>query len=158
MRSIRRRRPMADINVVPFIDVMLVLLVIFMITTPLLMQGVKVELPKAQAKVIQGESQAPLIVTVDKFGHAYLIVSETPDKFLPPHTLLTRVTAELRLSQAQGQSRQVFVKGDAQAHYGVVVETMALLQKAGVAQVGLMTSLPKRQKFVGNQGDRSKHG
>ncbi|MGB6976223.1 MAG: protein TolR [Gammaproteobacteria bacterium] len=137
-----RRRPMADINVVPYIDVMLVLLVIFMITTPLLSQGVKVNLPQASAQPLSSKNQQPIIVTVDVKGNYYLNIANNPAQAIDASALQNQVTAELTTAQQQGQQRQVLVKGDQRADYGKVVQAMVLLQQAGASTVGLMTESP----------------
>lgn len=132
------RRPMSDINVVPFIDVMLVLLVIFMITTPLLTQGVKVDLPKTEAKAIPDQQKEPLIVTVDSSGNYYLNLADKPNQPIAAVTLSGIVTKQL--SEQQGsEQRPVLVRGDKNANYGKVVEAMVLLQQAGAKSVGLIT-------------------
>jgi len=130
---------MADINVVPYIDVMLVLLVIFMITAPLLNQGVKIELPQAPAKPLENQNQDPLIVDVDSKGRFYLNYGENQDRPLDSKTLVNRVNAVLRYRPGV----VVLVRGDRAAAYGDVVIAMALLQKAGVDDVGLMTDPPE---------------
>lgn len=132
------RRPMSDINVVPFIDVMLVLLVIFMITTPLLTQGVKVDLPKTQAKALTEQQKEPLIVTVDSTGNFYLNLADKPNQPITARTLSHLVTTQLA-QQQQGEQRPVLVRGDKNANYGKVMEAMALLQQAGAKSVGLIT-------------------
>ncbi len=134
-----KRRPVAEINVVPYIDVMLVLLVIFMITAPLLTQGVNVNLPKAQAKALAPKQEAPLIVSVDRYGRYFLNVSAQPRQAMPPQQLMTAVAAYLQLAQQKHQQRDVYVKGDQDANYGKVVQAMALLQRAGADHVGLIT-------------------
>lgn len=133
-----QRRPMSDINVVPFIDVMLVLLVIFMITTPLLTQGVKVNLPQTTAKAMPDQQKEPLIVTVDASGNFYLNLADKPNQPLPERTLSAMVTKQLS-EQQPGQERPVLVRGDKSANYGKVVEAMVLLQQAGAKSVGLIT-------------------
>lgn len=130
------RRPMADINVVPFIDVMLVLLVIFMITTPLLTQGVKVELPKTTASAIDDKQKEPLIVTVDSTGNYYLNLADKPNQPITARTLTHLVETQLT---GQGAERPVLVRGDKNVNYGKVVEAMVLLQQAGAKSVGLIT-------------------
>jgi biopolymer transport protein TolR len=130
---------MAEINVVPYIDVMLVLLVIFMITAPLLNQGVKIELPQAPAKPLENQNQDPLIVDVDSKGRFYLNYGENQDRPLDSKTLVNRVNAVLRYRPGV----VVLVRGDRAAAYGDVVIAMALLQKAGVDDVGLMTDPPE---------------
>ena len=132
------RRPMSEINVVPFIDVMLVLLVIFMITTPLLTQGVKVSLPQTESKAIPPEQKEPLIVTVDADGSYYLNISSKPSQPITARVLTNLVTTELS-SAGQEQQRPVLVRGDKNANYGKVVEAMSLLQQAGAKSVGLIT-------------------
>ena len=132
------RRLISEINVVPFIDVMLVLLVIFMITTPLLTQGVKVDLPKTAAKALPPQQQEPLIVSVDAAGNFYLNIADKPNVPMTSRALSNLVTAQLASGAAQEQ-RPVLVKGDKNTNYGKVVEAMALLQQAGAKSVGLMT-------------------
>lgn len=138
----QKHRPMAEINVVPYIDVMLVLLVIFMITAPLLTQGVDVNMPQAKAKVLDNQSQQPLIVTVDKQGKLYLNVSATPNLPMTPDQIAVRVAAELQMAQQSGKQPSILVKGDQDANYGNVVTAMAILQQAGATNIGLMTQQP----------------
>lgn len=135
-----RRRPMAEINVVPYIDVMLVLLVIFMITAPLLNLGVEVELPKADAEPLDTEqSNEPLVVTVLQNGDLYLNaggdLDGTSSGLIDPETLVTTVSAIVR----RNPEIQVLVGGDERVGYGEVYNAMVLLQKAGVTKVGLMS-------------------
>ena len=132
------RKPMSDINVVPFIDVMLVLLVIFMITAPLLTQGVKVDLPKTQAKAMSEQDKEPLIVTVDSKGEYYLNISDKPNEPVTERTLSHLVTVQLEKQQA-GTQRPVLVRGDKDVNYGKVIQAMVLLQQAGAKSVGLIT-------------------
>jgi biopolymer transport protein TolR len=133
------RSPIAEINVVPFIDVMLVLLVIFMITTPLLTQGVKVDLPKTEAKALPPDQKEPLIVTVDSVGNFYLNSASKPNQPVTPRVLSNLVTSQLQPSTAAGDQRPVLVRGDKNANYGKVMEAMVLLQQAGAKSVGLIT-------------------
>jgi biopolymer transport protein TolR len=133
------RRAMAEINVVPYIDVMLVLLVIFMITTPLLTQGVKVNLPQAKSKQISAVSQQPIVVSVDAKGKYYLNIANDPKKPLLANALMTRVAAELALAKRSGKGKEVYVKGDKAVDYGKVMHAMVLLQNAGAKEVGLLT-------------------
>jgi biopolymer transport protein TolR len=134
-----RKRPMADINVVPYIDVMLVMLVIFMITAPLLTQGVQVELPVAAAEPIEEADKEPLVVNVDAAGNLYLNVGETPEEPLDGETLMQNVAAVLR----RQPQKSVLVRGDHAVDYGTVVSAMVLLQQAGVPSVGLVTEPPE---------------
>jgi len=132
----KRRRLASEINVVPYIDVMLVLLVIFMITAPLLTTGVQVNLPKAQAEVIDiSEDNQPIMLTVDAAGRLYLNIGENPKAPLEP-------AAVLRLAGQVLQERPdapVVVKGDGSSDYASIVEGMVLLQTAGAERVGLLT-------------------
>ena len=135
-----KRRPMSEINVVPYIDVMLVLLVIFMITAPLLNLGVEVDLPKADAEPLETEqSKEPMVVTVLKNGDLYLNAGGEADGansgLIDPETLVTTVSAIVR----RNPEVQVLVGGDQAVGYGHIYEAMVLLQKAGVAKVGLMS-------------------
>lgn len=140
------RKPTSEINVVPFIDVMLVLLVIFMITTPLLTQGVNVNLPQTAAKAISEQEKEPIIVTVDANGQYFLNLAEKPNQAIPTQTLSTNVKS--LLAGAASQTRPVLVRGDKNANYGKVVEAMVLLQQAGAKSVGLITQ-PAPEKVAG---------
>ena len=141
------RRPLSEINVVPYIDVMLVLLVIFMATTPLLNEGVKVELPHAKARVINKQEEEPIIVSVDDKGRYYLNINNKPSQPVSPVVLLNKLTAELRFARQGKHERPVFIKGDHHVDYGRVVKAMVLLQQAGVSRVGLMTqSIEKNER------------
>ena len=137
-----RRKRMSEINVVPYIDVMLVLLVIFMVTAPLLTQGVKVELPQAASQNIETKGQEPLIVSVDQQGRFFLNIGDKPDQPVNAKNLTARIKAVLR----QRQDNTVYVKGDRNVPYGQVVEVMALLKESGVEHVGLVTRLPDATK------------
>lgn len=143
-----KRRIMAEMNVVPYIDVMLVLLVIFMITAPLLTQGVTVDLPKAAAVPLDAsdaDGLEPLVVSVDADGLFYLSVGEDPDQPVSPQVLMARAAAVLQLKP----KTPVMVKGDRAVNYGRVVSAMALLQKAGAPKVGLLTDPPAEISKIG---------
>lgn len=140
------RRPISEINVVPFIDVMLVLLVIFMITTPLLTQGVKVNLPQTQAKALPPDQKEPLIVTVDEKGNYFLNIASKPNQPITPQMLSHLVSTQLAGAQGSEQ-RPVLVRGDKNANYGKVIDAMALLQQAGAKSVGLITHPAKEEKL-----------
>jgi biopolymer transport protein TolR len=142
MRVKQRRKPIAEINVVPYIDVMLVLLIIFMITAPLLSQGVKVDLPKAQTSAIATKDKKPIIVSIDKQGNYYLNVAEHPESPMMAADIVNRVTAEKATAQKNNEELTVLVKGDKDVEYGKVVLAMVLLQQAGIDKVGLMTQNP----------------
>jgi len=136
-----KRRLMGEINVVPYIDVMLVLLIIFMITAPLLTQGIKVELPKAPSEPIDASTvnnEEPLVLSVDARGRLYLNVGTNPDQPLDDNTALLRATAALRRTP----TRQVLVKGDQAVNYGRVVSAMVMLQQAGASKLGFLTDPP----------------
>ncbi len=128
---------MSEINVVPYIDVMLVLLIIFMVTAPLMTQGVKVDLPQATAEPVEQTEKEPLIVSIDVDGLYYLNVGEDPKKGIDHELLVQRVAAVLRYQPGT----PVLVRGDAAVNYGAVVTAMALLQKAGAPSVGLVTDV-----------------
>lgn len=133
--STKKRRLMGDINVVPYIDVMLVLLVIFMITAPMLSQGVKVDLPQANSQPIPQDEREPLVVSVDANGAYYLSLGHDPQTALDTADLLTQLDGLLRAQPGV----PVYVKGDRNVAYGKVVELMVLIQRAGAPSVGLMT-------------------
>ena len=140
----RRRRYMSEINVVPYVDVTLVLLVIFMITAPLFHQGVEVELPEAPAKQIENtqEVQDPLIVSVDRHGRVFVNKSDSPKRPVPDQ--LFRNQLGKILSKERGNP--VYVRGDRAVDYGRMVAVMVMLQEAGAENVGLITD-PAEQKF-----------
>ena len=135
MRQRIRKRPMSEINVVPYIDVMLVLLIIFMITAPLLTQGVKVDLPAAPSRPLEHSDREPVIVNVDATGNFYINYGENQDRPVAAADLVNRVNALLKYQPGT----PVYVGGDRNVPYGKVVELMALLQGAGVPSVGMMT-------------------
>jgi biopolymer transport protein TolR len=137
-----RKRPMSEINVVPYIDVMLVLLVIFMITTPLLTQGVKVDLPQASAKPIPPSEIKPVVLTVDANGQYTLNVGENQSQPLDEATIMARVAAVLR----HRQGTPILVKGDKGVPYGKVMDGMVLLQAAGAPSIGLITEPPDNKR------------
>ena len=138
MASDSRKRPMSEINVVPYIDVMLVLLVIFMITAPLLTQGVKIDLPDAPAEVVEATETEPLIVSVDSAGRYFINFGGDETEPVDKATLLNRAAALLR----HRPGIQVLVKGDQSVEYGAVVVAMAILKDAGAPSVGLLTEQP----------------
>ena len=144
----RGRRLMGEINVVPYIDVMLVLLIIFMITAPLLTQGVKVDLPKAGAEPLDPKmlkDAIPLVLSVDRAGALYLNVGGgNPQTALDADTVADRAQAALR----RNPELPVLVKADNRVEYGSVVRAMVILQKAGATKVGFITDPlpdPKRR-------------
>ncbi len=139
---VRRRKLMGEINVVPYIDVMLVLLIIFMITAPLLKQGVKVDLPAAGAKPLDARFLAkhePLILTVDARGRLYVNIGRDSAQPLDEQTVSARTTAVLR----RDPETPILLRADRSVAYGRVVHAMVLLQRAGAAKVGFLTD-PER--------------
>ncbi len=132
----KKRRAVAEINVVPYIDVMLVLLIIFMITAPIVQQGVKIELPKLSANSLPPEQQEPVILTVSKTGEYYLNVGDNLKKPVTEEIITQRITLVLK----QKPQTPILVRGDKDVSYGSVTTAMVLLQSAGVEKVGLMTN------------------
>lgn len=137
-RRKRSRRHVAEINVVPYIDVMLVLLVIFMITAPLLKTGVDVQLPQGQAEALDTRQQEPLVLTVTSDGSMYLNVGSDPDLALSREVILRLVSSVMR----QQPDKRVLVAGDDQVPYGSVVRAMSILQAGGADEVGLIMEPP----------------
>ena len=131
----RGRRLMGEINVVPYIDVMLVLLIIFMITAPLLQQGVKVNLPKAHAQPLPEAENNPVVLSVDAQGQLFLNIASDPHAALDSDAILEQVSAALK----QDPDRAVVVKADKSVSYGVVMQAMVTLQQAGASKVGMAT-------------------
>ena len=137
----KKRRLMGEINVVPYIDVMLVLLIIFMITAPLLIQGVDVDLPRLDAEPVDPETlqdSEPITVSVDAEGQFYLNVGGDDDEPVDREQILERVSAVL----AESPETPVYVRGDSNVPYGRVVTAMTVLQEAGAPSVGLITEPP----------------
>lgn len=141
MASTRRqkRKLQSEINVVPYIDVMLVLLIVFMVAAPMLQQGVEVDLPNAPAKVIDRTQDEPLIVSIKKDGSFYLNVGGNPTKAQSLEDIADKTHKILK----NKPETPVLVWGDQQVSYGVVVTVMSALQNAGAVGVGLVTENPK---------------
>ena len=141
----RGRKLMGEINVVPYIDVMLVLLIIFMITAPLLAEGIKVELPKAGARPIPPEmlkDSKPIVLTIDEQGRLYLNYGTKQDEPLDPAAVEAGAAAVLR----RAPETTVLVRGDYRVAYGEVVAAMTLLQRAGAGKVGFITQPPEQKR------------
>ncbi|NLK85168.1 MAG: protein TolR [Aeromonadales bacterium] len=134
-RSRSRSRPKAEINVVPYIDVMLVLLVIFIATAPVVMQGVTVDLPQAQAETMNADEKTPIIATVDKVGQFYVSIDSNSVKMGNLDELTSYVSSQLQ----KDPDRPVVVQGDAQVAYDNVIQLMNALKNGGVKSVGLVT-------------------
>jgi biopolymer transport protein TolR len=133
---LQKRKLMSEINVVPYIDVMLVLLVIFMVTAPLLTQGIKVELPKAGSEPIEDvQDQPPIVLSVDAAGNLYLDIGDNEDEPLSGAEVVRRVGIVIR----SNPQSPVLVKADRAVPYGNVVGAMVLLQQAGAESVGFVT-------------------
>ena len=135
MRYRRQRRLFNEVNVIPYIDVSLVLLLVFMISAPLIQQGVDVDLPKANAKTIQAISEEPAIISIDAEANIYLNLSDFPDKPISAQDMVAQVIALKRLNP----ELSIFVRGDRKTYYANIVKVMAMLQSQGLQQVGLMT-------------------
>jgi biopolymer transport protein TolR len=141
----RRRKLMGEINVVPYIDVMLVLLIIFMITAPLLAEGIKVELPKAGARPIPPEllkDSKPIVLTIDEHGRLFLNYGAKQDEPLEPAAVEAGAAAVLR----RAPETAVLVRGDYRVAYGEVVGAMTILQRAGADKVGFITQPPEQKR------------
>lgn len=137
-RRYRRRKPMAEINVVPYIDVTLVLLIIFMITTPMLQTGVEVNLPEAESKAVEPEGDGanpPIVISIKADGQYFIKKDNGEDEVIQPDAINPSVVAVL----AQKPQTQVLINADKSVDYGTVVTVMAALKNAGVPTVGLIT-------------------
>jgi biopolymer transport protein TolR len=132
-RGRMRRRAMAEINVTPFVDVMLVLLIVFMVTAPLLTVGVPVDLPKTKAPAL-GQDREPLSITVRRDGVIFLQKEQVPEA-----ALIDRLTA----IASNGYNQRIFVRGDTAVNYGKVMEVMGVLAAAGFTHIGLVTDAVK---------------
>jgi biopolymer transport protein TolR len=128
-----RMRPNSDINITPMVDVMLVLLIIFMVTAPLLTAGVAVDLPKARAKLLSQDKE-PLTITIEKSGKVFLQETE-----VSPQELVPRLTAIAE----NGYDQRIFVRGDKSVDYGTVMQVMGELNAAGFRRIGLVTEPPR---------------
>ena len=143
-----RRRRMAEINIVPYIDVMLVLLIIFMVTAPMLNLGADIQLPQSAAKALQDEKQ-PVLVSVDQQGNVFLTLGKSPREQVDDATLVKDVSAFVK----QDPKVSVLLGGDKRVDYGRVNQVLGLLQQAGVAKVGLM-SQPETTVVPASNGKR----
>ena len=132
---LQKRKLMGEINVVPYIDVMLVLLIIFMVTAPLLTPGIEVELPKAGAGPLDDSSNLPLVVSVDEAGNLYINVGDNEDEPASADDIVNRT----RIVLENQPGTPVLVKADRRVQYGYVVGAMVLLQQGGAEDVGFVT-------------------
>jgi len=135
-KSRTRTPPMSEINVTPMVDVMLVLLIVFMVTAPLLTVGVQIDLPKTKAKILQGQDE-PLAITIDAQGQVYLQDTEIDLEGLVPR---------LRAITANNADVRIFVRGDASVNYGRVMEVMGTVNAAGYKKVALVTQQQKKRR------------
>ena len=127
---------LSDINITPLVDVMLVLLIIFMITAPMLHQGIEVALPKSEAPNLSNRLSDPIVLSINRDGLVYL-----KDKPVHPTRLVEVLTPQLR-----GRADEtVFVKGDRDVPYGRVIELLDILQRGGIVKVGMVTERPERK-------------
>ena len=140
-RHRKRRKLKAEINVVPYIDVMLVLLIIFMVTAPLLNLGVDIQLPQSKAKSVQNDKE-PAVISVDQDGKLYLTLGPSKREPVEPDVLVAKVSAFVR----ENPQLPFLVAGDQRADYGRIYQAMVLLQSAGVAKVGLMSQPVQTQE------------
>lgn len=134
-----RRRPMSEINVVPYIDVMLVLLVIFMATAPILMQGVEVDLPQADAEPMPTEDDDPLVISMNGDGQIFLNIGMTRETDTGRRVTIFSLAEQAGKVIRARPDVPVYVRADAGLPYGDVIDVMTVLQEAGAASVGLVT-------------------
>ena len=130
-----QKKRMAEINVVPYIDVMLVLLTIFMITAPMLTEGYRVQLPEARAKPVAKTKQPPIVVSIDAGGRLYVNLGASPSKAVTAKILIARVVARRK----QYPDLPILIQGDVQADYGKVINAMSILNEAGINNFSLVT-------------------
>lgn len=140
MRKRKKQGKMiSDLNVVPYIDVMFVLLIIFMITAPMITHGVKVDLPKVDnAEVVDSqENKSPLIITIKENGDLFMVENNKENKFK-----LKEIVIKLKSHKQINPTRKSFIRGDSKVEYGKVVEIMNILRNNGIEEIGLITQKP----------------
>ena len=137
MSPLGSRRFMSEINVTPLVDVMLVLLIIFMVTAPLLKEGVRVDLPEAKAKPIKQAKEQDIIITIDKNGKIYIGKTEIDWETLKP---------KMKLILRQRAKKEVYLQADKSVPYGVVIKALAALQDAGAERIGMITEPPRPKR------------
>jgi biopolymer transport protein TolR len=139
MERRRRRKQMAEINVVPLIDVMLVLLIVFMITAPLITQGVKVDLPQADAEPVESSEELTLVVSINAEGNYFISLGEEEESESVP---LEKIQEDVSKILSQNPSIPIFLEADSSVSYGLVMNLMAALTNAGSDNVRLITQPP----------------
>lgn len=130
-----RHQPISEINVTPFVDVMLVLLIVFMVAAPLLTVGVPIDLPETEAKSLNSETK-PITISVNESGQVYLQETEVP---------LDEIVAKLTAIAENGYEERIYVRGDQVADYGTVIKIMARISAAGFKRIGLVTLTEQNQ-------------
>lgn len=136
------KRPLAEINIVPYVDVMLVLLVIFMITTPLLTKEISIKLPQENVKTFSSHKLL-IVVSVDNHGNYFLNIAKQPERSIPLQNLVNEIIVALRPIK---QKQEVYIKGDKEVNYGKVIQVMTSLQQAGISNVGLVIDENNKEK------------
>jgi biopolymer transport protein TolR len=136
-----RRKPMSEINVVPMIDVMLVLLIVFMVATPLITQGIKVDLPKVDAETVEEDDEPTLVVSINAQGEYFISLGETEAEN-PPAVPLEQIGDNVTKIMSENPAVPVFVEADGGISYGVVMSLLGTLEKAGASGVRLITQPP----------------
>lgn len=137
----KRRNLISDINVVPYIDVMLVLLVIFMVAAPLMVQGVVINLPETNSKAIPVKNSEPLIISVDANGNYFLEIESVQGMSLELNTLINKINKIIEADP----SIQIVLRGDSNVKYEYIVSLMSDLQNLGISNIGLITKSPSRK-------------
>tara|TARA_B100000767_G_scaffold273902_1_gene305370 strand:+ start:3276 stop:3695 length:420 start_codon:yes stop_codon:yes gene_type:complete len=137
-RKKNKRKLIAEINVVPYVDVTLVLLIVFMVSAPLLMQGVDVDLPQAPSAPLEENANEPLIISIKEDGSLYLNLGASPNESIRPELLQQRIAKVIK----QRSTTPVLIWGDKNIPYGKVVGVMTLIQSTGARSVGLVTEMP----------------
>jgi biopolymer transport protein TolR len=136
-----RRKPMSEINVVPMIDVMLVLLIVFMVTTPLITQGIKVDLPKVDAETVEENDEPTLVVSINAQGEYFISLGEAGEED-PPAVPIDKIGENVGKIMSQNPAVPVFVEADGTVNYSVVMNLLGTLEKAGASGVRLITQPP----------------
>ncbi|MDX1916644.1 MAG: biopolymer transporter ExbD [Rickettsiaceae bacterium] len=132
----RKKLPISNINITPVVDVMLVLLIIFMIASPMLISGVNVDLPETSATPL-ASNEEPLSVTLDKLGNVYLMQSKIPK---------SELISKLKAISKENYNTRIFVRGDKNVSYGTVIELVSTINAAGFTKVSLITSIKQNDK------------